>query len=474
MYKKIFIFSILACMMTQVSWAQTEMQLSLSQAQTFAIENNANVKNANLNLISSEKKIKETTAIGLPQFAIKLNYKHLFAVPEMSFPITNLESYNYDQATDAWTVMDKGDIPASYRDYIAPLKDAEAVGLSAKDNVIKLGTPNNTTIDFVVSQLIFSGEYIVGLQASRTYHQMSQRLSKKTEKEMKEQVTNAYYTALVVKDNANIIAKNFENLQKLHSEMKALLAQGLIEETDVDQMEYNLITLQIAKDQLERQSEIALNYLKFQIGMDLATKVTLTESLESIITQSDKNLLNNEFDVTQQSDYLLMETNVALQSLSLKREKSKYLPTIAAFYQHEEQTNAPAFNFMPKDVIGVQVDIPIFQSGMRNYKVSQARIELEKTVNSQKMMEEGLKLEFQQSYSTYIAANQKFNNEKKNMELAQKIFDKTVIKYKAGVSTSMDLTQAQNQFLTAQSNYFKAISELMIAKNKMDKLQNRY
>ena len=154
----------------------------------------------------------------------------------------------------------------------------------------------------------------------------------------------------------------------------------------------------------------------------------------------------------------------------LKLEKSKYLPTISAFYRHEEQTNQPSFNFAVKDVIGATFSLPIVTSGMRNARVSQAKFDLDKSRLTKATAEQGLIMEFETARSNYQTAFSNYNTNLESMNLSKKVYDKTVIKYREGVSSSFELTQNQNQFLTAESNYYNSVLSLLNAKAKLDRI----
>ena len=169
-------------------------------------------------------------------------------------------------------------------------------------------------------------------------------------------------------------------------------------------------------------------------------------------------------------DYKIMITNENLNLLSLRREKTKFLPSIAAFYRYERLANVPQFNFNPPNVLGVSIDVPIFSSGMRYARVKQASIALEKSKISSLQVEQSLKMDFEQSKNAYAIAFNAYSTQKQNLSFAEKIYKRTITKYKEGVSSSFELNQLQNQLLTTQSNYFNASMDLFNAKAKLEKL----
>ena len=180
--------------------------------------------------------------------------------------------------------------------------------------------------------------------------------------------------------------------------------------------------------------------------------------------------MSPEYDVNNSLDFQLVKKQEAISELMLKLEKSKYLPNIAAFYRHEEQTNQPSFNFAVKDVVGASFNLPIVSSGMRNARISQAKYDLEKSRLARDDAEQGLVMEFETARSNYQTAFSNYMTNRESMELGKKEYEKTVIKYREGVSTNFELTQSQNQYLTAETNYYNSVLALLNAKAKLDRI----
>jgi outer membrane protein len=439
--------------------AQTDSVYSftLSQAREFAIKNNLNAKNAQLDIESARKKVWETTAIGLPQFNVTAKYQHIFDSKPFPFSggidTTKFRSLGIDDA------ITKDDLLKSF----------------SPPTYIQLLPPNNTTFDFTLSQLIFSGEYIVGLQASRVYKELSERSLEKTEDQIKESVSNSYYTVLVLDENIRILKQSLDAVAKTTGEMEAMYKQGFVEETDVDQLKINKSNLATTIRTMEGQKGVSEKLLKLQLGIAFSSKVLLTDSIGSILEGVNFQLItSSDFDVTGNIDYQLIQTQEDLAKLSLRREKSKFLPTISGFYQHEEQTNQPGLNFMPKDVIGVSMNFPIFSSGQRMMVVGEAKIDYDKAVNAKTLAEQNLEMEFEQAKNDYITSYNNYTTNKDNLDLSKKIYNKTLIKYKEGMATSIELTQQQNQFLGTEGNYFNSILSLLNAKAKLERILTKY
>ena len=211
------------------------------------------------------------------------------------------------------------------------------------------------------------------------------------------------------------------------------------------------------------------------MGIPLEQDIQLSENLEQLLQQSKiDSLFNSTLNTEQHIDFLVLSTQERLQELNLLRAKSKLLPTLSAFYNHQESMMSNDFEvfsggtWRPANIIGLNINIPLFGSGQKISRISQQKITLDKIKNNKLQISENLKLQFikakkqlENSYNTYLL-------EKRNKKLAQKIYINYQEKYKAGTVSSLELTQAQLQYLNSEQSYFQTIFNLLDAKNKLD------
>ena len=425
------------------------LKLSISEAQEFALQNNRAIRSARIDVSSMDKQIWSNIATGLPQFNFDANYQHQFVIPQLSFgPVLDLNSLPDGNVT-------KANLQDAYKD----------------SPPISLGVKNNTVLNFTISQLIFSGEYLVGLQASKVVKQVTEKSLVKTEAQTKETVATTYFLVLVLEENARVLRESLLSTDKTYSDLVKMNQEGFNEETDVDQMKIGRSNIPTLITSIEAQKELSLKLLKYQLGIGFDQMVVLTDSLPGIINQgTTQYLATPEFNAKNSIDYLMISDQEKISTLMLKRQQSKLLPTISAFYRHQEQTNMPAFNFAVKDVAGVTLTLPIVTSGLRLANIGQAKYDLMKTRLNKDNVEQGLVMEFETAKSGYKTAYSNYTTNKESMELSRKVYDKSVIKYKEGVSTSFELTQNQAQFLTAESNYYNSVLSLLNAKAKLDRI----
>jgi len=450
--RKYFLVIALLVIISELSGQENKgvIKLSITDAQAYAIENNRNVQSAKVDIGIATKQVKENIATGLPQLSLAANYQHQFVVPELSF----------GQYLDVNSLPDQGfltkdDINNAYKD----------------SPVVPLGVPDNTTFDFTLSQLIFSGEYIVGLHAAKVVKEVSEKALVKTENEMKESVAGTYYLILVLGESIKVLRESMESVSHTYNEMSKMNAEGFNEETDVDQIKINLSNLTRLLTSTESQREISNKLLKYQLGLDFSQQIELTDSLQVFIQEGDMPYLGETiFDVKKNIDYMILNDRRDISELLVKRSKSQYLPAISAFYQRHEQTNAPSFNFAVKDLVGISLNFPIFASGQRSARVSQAKLNLVKSELSLQDAEQGLILEFETALSNYQAAYNNFITNKESIVLSKRIYDKSLIKYHEGVATSFELAQNQSQYLVAETAYYNSILNLLNAKAKIDRI----
>ncbi|PLW93056.1 MAG: hypothetical protein C0592_07575 [Marinilabiliales bacterium] len=437
------------------------MQLSLAQACEYAKQNNTNVQNAQIDVEIARKKVWETTAIGLPQINGSVEYQNFLDIPTTLLP-------DFISPSVYGVLLQEGLITP------AQMPSSE----SQQFFPAKFGTQHNASYGVTLSQLIFSGQYIVGLQAARVFSMVSQQSLQKNEIDVVASVTETYCLVLSLQENKNSLDSNLASFQKLLFETEALYKEGFVEEINVDQLTLNVSSLQNGVNSIARSIEAAKMLLAFQMGMPVSQKLELTDDLESIVSTIDlEQILSEDYDPAQSIDYQIMETQVRLMELDMKREKTAYLPTLAGFFSYSEKAMRDEFNFFdgdqdwfPTTLVGFQLEIPLWSSGSRHSKVQQAKLKVQKSENTRDMVGESLKLQYTQARIEYLNAVDTYVTEKENMLLSKKILDKTIIKYREGITGSTELTQIQMQYQTAQANYFAAMFRVISAKTKLNKL----
>ena len=448
-----------------LAFAQEAEKLSLNEAIKKALQNNISILNSKLDLKATQRRIWEITAIGLPHVDVKSSYQHLFVVPELNFPGTELSHTNVpmDQTTGLGTTSQ------------IQLSTGEIIYLNnIAGSPIALGVANNISTDITVSQLIFNGSYIVGLQARKAYANLAKQNDEKTKLDVIETVVNTYHMIQLAKESRKVLVQNLDNVARIITEISEMNKQGLLEKTDVDQLEVTSNTIRNAINQIESNLDMGYRLIKIQLGMVDTVKIELSDPMESedSLINSSTLLVNEAFNIDQNMDYQLTKTSEHFTKLDMKQSMSAFLPTLSGFYNHNIQSNIASFNFAPKDVIGINLSLPIFSSGERFAVVSQKRMAYEKAKNTSRLVTNSLYMQASQYQNDVKLKMEKYRNQKKSNELSDTIYQRTVEKYKQGMASSMDLMNVQNQYLTNLSSYYQSIYELQEARSKLEKLFN--
>jgi outer membrane protein TolC len=335
--------------------------------------------------------------------------------------------------------------------------------------------------NLTLSQLIFDGSYLVGLQSAKTYLQISENAKIKTNQEITEMVVNSYGNVLLADESILILGKNKQNLEKTLFQTNEIFKNGLIEEENVEQLQITLTSLDNSLKNVNRQRTIAAGMLKLLLGIDLNDELILTEKLENVSQNNiDLALLNEQFDVNNSIDYKIGKNLETSKELLLKLEKSKALPSIGAALNFGYNSFGSQFNFLSSNQkwfnfsnVGVQMSIPIFSSFGRRSRTQQAQIALDQSKTELTQTQQKLHLQFDKAKSDYEFTLEQLTNAKSNLKLAERIENKNQIKFKEGLATSFELTEAQRQLYATQQNYLQAMLDVINKKATLEKLLNK-
>ncbi|MFO8236047.1 MAG: TolC family protein [Bacteroidales bacterium] len=436
------------------------MRLTLDVALDKALEHNTEIKNAELDVKIADKRVWETTAQGLPKISGSSSYNNNLSLATQLFP-------NFIEPTIMQILMEEGVIDQQ------PIPEPEKIE-------VQFGNQHTFAANLEVSQLVFSGPYIVGLQASKVYKSLAKKQSELTALNVKSNVINTYHSILLTQKNIDILGENLDNLDKTLKDTKLMYENGLAEETDVNQIQINVTSLKNNLKSTERQLESLENLLKIQMGISLNTPLELTQSLDHFIHENNlEHSYGTDFNAEQNITYQLNQTEVELSELDLKREKSNYLPSVSAFYNYSQNAMRDEFNVFDFDepwyessAVGFQLNIPIFSSFEKRSKVQQARLNLKKSRNDLENTRKAMKNNYLQARNDYLTALERYQSDEQNKELARKVFKQTNKKYNQGMATSMELTQANDKYLQMESAYINSLVELLQAKVELEKILN--
>ncbi len=438
----VLILLLIAGLSLAQSGEKKSFSLSLKDAVNHAIQNNYTAINANRDVEAAKLKKWETTTIGLPQVNGSVGYQNNFRLQKSLIP-------------------------------------AEFFGGNPGEFIpVAFGTKHNMNAGLTVTQLLFDGSYLVGLQSAKTYLQISENAKKKTNQELTEMVVNAYGNVLLAEESAAILQKNKTTLEKTLNDTREIFKNGFIEEENVEQLQITLSSVNSALENVKRQRKIALDLLKLVLGIDLEDELVLTDKLDNL-TQSnmDLALLKTTFNVDENIDYQISKNLLTSKELLLKLEKSKALPSLGAAYNFGANTFGNTFTMFNQNQqwfsysnLGISLNVPIFSSFGRSSRTQQAKIALDQAKTQLTETEQKLKLQYESARNDFEFSIEQLGTSKSTLNLAERIENKNQIKFKEGLATSFDLTDAQTQLYSAQQKYLQAMLDVINKKAALEKL----
>jgi outer membrane protein len=410
-----------------VAQAQEKLTLNVSEAREYALIHNRTVKNSGLAIDHSQERLREAISAGLPQLNASADYSNAMGAQI---------SIQFDE-----------NLPATQ----IPIRPTSNFNLQ-------------------VGQLIFNGNYIVGIQLAKLGRTLSEKNLKKTEQEVVSQVTESYFLILLSEESLKILRNNTDNLKEIYRKTEPLVKVGMMEKLELDQLSVQVNSLSNAVRSAERQYEMAKNMLRIQLGVTAETELELTENLADMIEMEMGPDPGLDFDLTQNADFQLLEVQEELTGKQVNMQKAAYLPTVTGFYNYTYKLLQPAFDMSPPHIVGLQMSIPVFSSGERRSRVRQAEIDLQTTRNTKALMEEQLDIQFRQMQFNLNNAWENYETQKRNVEVSREVYLNLRRKFEQGMISGLELTTADSNYLQAESEYLSSLLEVLRSRNSLETL----
>lgn len=416
---------------------------SLQECIQYALENAERLENARLDVEAANKEVGAIRSAGLPQVNISIG-----------------ANWNYE--------IRKSLLPASTFDPAAP-EDLELE--------LAFGTKYDGDANIGLSQLIFDGSYFVGLQAAKMYKLYSEQEMVQTKVDVIDAVTKAYYMVLINGVRLERLVSNEERLKKLLDDTDIMYQNGFAEKIDVSRIRVSYNNIRAQTKRMERLIELSEMMLKIQMGLELEEPIELSEKIEELPEKLEQQVSPENFNYSQRIDYQLLLSGRVLQELDMKNYKVQYYPNLYAIGAYGRNTNTNEFSqywelrdrWLSYGVVGLQLQIPIFDGLRKSYSIQKSKIELRKIDNQKELLEKSIDAEIKQKQDNLATNLEMMEVQKENYELAQEIYNTTDIKYKEGVGSNLEVIEANNSLIEAQAIYFDALYEAVVARIELEK-----
>ena len=442
--KKFLILVLFGLYLAPVQAQTKSYTLSLEQAIVLAQDSSYASVNARREMTRALKKKWETTATGLPQINGSVSYNN-----NIKQPITLIPG----EIT--------GGAPGSFTPVV-------------------FGTEQNATAQATLEQLIFDGSYLVGLQAAKTFSDFSKNAYDKTQIEVEKSVVNAYGSALMAQALVSVFDNNYKTLKKSYEELAIVYANGLTELESLEQLEITLLEVKGYLDNAQRSQSLAFNLLRATLGLPLEAELNLTDDLSTLVLRASEEFDPEiNVDLQKQIDVRIAENFTEQRRLEWLLERSRALPTFSAFLNYSTQAFNNDFTFTDNNqqwfqssVLGVRMQVPIFSSGLRSARSSQAKIAWDQAKTEFTQTKQATQIAFENALSDFNLSKDNYSNAQRSVNLAERVAEKNQIKFDQGIASSFDLYQAQAQFYRAQQNYYTSLLALLNAKTVLETFIN--
>ena len=412
--------------------AQQINALTAQEAVDYALKNTVQVKNALLSVQAQKQSNREITAAALPQINGNLNYTNYLNIPTSLLP-------------------------------------GEFFGQPGTYIPVQFGVKHNLTYGVDVQQLLFDGQVFVGLQARQTSMDYAQKAVEVTQEQIKANVLKIYYQVQAGREQILTIDANIERFEKLFGDTREIFKNGFAEKLDVDKTEVTLTNLKTEKLRTENQITVAIHGLKLLMGMPTKDSLVLKDCVRE--DQLKENILDDTYTYGDRKEFQQIELQEKLNKYNVKRYQLTYIPTLSVSGNYSRNAQRQSFDFLKTGkqwfsttFIGVKLAVPIFDGFARDARIKGAKIALLQTQNSIDNLKLSIDKEVEDARVNIKTALASMDYQKKNMALAEAVYNQTKLKFEQGLGSNTEITTAQSELTTAQNNFYAALYDAIIAR----------
>lgn len=402
-----------------------QLHLSLQQAQDYAVKQNRSLRNASMEVQAAYAQRWQTIASMLPSV----------------------------------------DMNGSFTSYC---------GYEMNFSGMTIAMPDNASLG-ITAAVGVNGAGIVGALMQTLAIDMRQIALEKSELDLRKSITTSYVSILVLNDVVSLMDSSLQNVERLAAMTQIAVEVGTAEQTSADQIRVRANTLRNNINQQKRNIELAKNSLKVLLDVPAQTEITLVQHIDELLSaEAVLELLGKEMNLSRNNDYRLLEKNTELAELGVHAAGWAYGPTVSVAYQYSKQHYFAdgGMRMTPPNLVSVQVSMPLWSSGKRAAGVVEKKIALEEARNTLAETRDNMGILFQQLRYTLQNAYETYVNEQENMAVTERVFESTTNKFTYGAASNLELVNASNDLISAQSTYVQAVLSLVNAQVELEQFLN--
>lgn len=421
--------------------AQNNLSLSLQQAKDTAIAYNRQLQNASYDLKIAQAQRWQTIASMLPQVTAGYDYQNMMGFKmEMRIPGRN------------------------------PVTGEEIT------TVIERASPPNATFS-VSAGVQLSGQQIVGVMINNIAVEMANITKKQTEQEVLSSVTQLYTSAVANEKIVLLLEESLKNIKSIHTSTVEAVKIGVSEQTDADKLLVQVMKLESSLNSARQGLELVYNSMKVQLGLDADTELILTDDIDKLTNVEDMlKLTQAEFNIADNYNYQILSKNLELSKTQIKLAAMSYAPSLKLGYRYSDIRyfdGEPMMNMNPPNVFTIGVTVPLFTSGRTFASIKEKKYSYLKLRNTFEDTQNQLQIQNKQLRYNLNSAYENYTIQKTNIDVTSRVFDNITEKFRYGRASSLEVTQASSDFITAQNSYIQAIISMTNAQIELKNLLNK-
>ncbi|MCI0752081.1 MAG: TolC family protein [Flammeovirgaceae bacterium] len=436
---------------------------TLEESIQYALQNSTNVQNSSIDERIAQSKVRETVGMGLPQ-------------------VTGTASLDHNEKLRRFFSTYT---PGGFFDF-SGVPGIQSGDVVAAENFFQLKSSGDVGIN--INQLIFNGSYLVGLQASSAYKELTYKASTQTKAQTVEAVTKAFYSALINKERVKLFDNNIARVDSLLQNTKALNENGFVEAIDVDRVSVQLNNLITEREKFVNLQLLSVELLKFQMNYPMSETIDVTGDLNTLQAEVNPDDYLSDFNFEARPEYQVLLANKRLQQLNIKNNYAGSMPVLSAHANLGYATQSANISGLFKtesnfsevpgvgpdkwygySTFGLSFTMPIFTGLSRTHKIQQEKLAMAKIENGEKTLKASFDLETRQAISSYQNSLKSLQAQKRNVDLAENIARVTKIKYEQGVGSNLEVVNAESDLRESQINYYNSLYDLLNSKVDLDK-----
>ena len=414
---------------TERRQAADTLRLSLQEAQTYAVSQNRSLQNASKAVQEAYAQRWQTIAAMLPS-------------------------------------VDAGYSYSDYCNYSATL--------SMGGQSIPMSMPNVGAFN-VTAAVGLNGQGIAGALLQNIAIDMKKIALEQSETELRGNVLSSYVSVLALQSISTLLDSTLQNIERLHTMTQSAVDAGAAEQTTADQIAVRKNAIKNSINSQKRNTELAISSLKVQLDVPAETELVLTDGIDALLSSERVlSLLGENFNLHNNLNYRLLEKNVELAKRNVHMAGWAYGPTVSLAYNYTKQQyyGEGGMRMTPPNLVQLSVKMPLWSSGKRAAGVVEKKIALEEAKNTLSETSDQLGIQYRQLRFNLTNAYETYINERENIAVTQRVFNSATEKFRYGTSSNLELTNASNDLISAQSTYVQAMLALVNAQVELEKFLN--